>query len=537
MAVDKEPRQRFCHLDTGMPVDIDRLIDAQNWFEAKYQARRRLLTDNDPLWFCKLTEALEKVGELSEAKDCLEQLITVFPEKVPFLTEYGRVLALEGSLAAAAAVWQQVLKIAPHSLPALFNLARARVEMGDLADAVLFYEKLLNIKPDHEDALFNLANLRHKQDEYEIAETIYQKLLSRNHNHLDAWINLGQACKCMGDYVKAEFCCRQVIRLDEENVTAHWNLSHILLGQARWREGWCEYEWRLRRSAAFVPPGLENTPLWQGELLDERRLLLWVEQGAGDAIQFARFISRLPGRHLEVILYCPSGLVRLFTTLSGVHRVISYELPPPAGIDYHLSLLSLPHRLSLSSMSALSCGPYLKPPAKSGQNKIIGNGKFKVGLVWAGNPHHDNDARRSVPFSYFSELLNISGVAFFSLQVFVADNGYGLLNRLPPEVTDLAPQITDFADTAGFLSQLDLLITVDTAAAHLAGALGVEAWVLLPRNADWRWLRDRHDTPWYPGLKLFRQHPAGVWPPVIEEVRRELCKRLDIGGLRADFQQ
>ncbi len=521
-----------------MPLDIGRLIDEQNWSAAKYQARCRLLEDNDPLCFCQLTEALVNVGELSEARGCLEQLLAAFPEKIPFLIEYGRILALEGSLAAAVACWQRVLEIAPHSLPVLFNLARAHAEMGDLATAALFYEKLLKIRPDYEDARFNLGNLRQKQDKYEIAVTIYQKLLSRNPEHLDAWINLGQAYKCMGDYAKAEFCCRQVIRLDEENVTAHWNLSHILLGQGLWREGWREYEWRLRRSAAFVPPGLENKPLWQGELLDGRCLLLWVEQGAGDAIQFVRFILRLPGRPREVILYCPSSLVRLFTTLAGVNRVLSYELPPPAGIDYHLSLLSLPHRLSLSSTSDLSCGPYLKSPAKSRQNEVIGSGKLKVGLVWAGNPHHDNDARRSVPFSCFSELLKISGVAFFSLQIFVADDGCGLSNRLPPEVTDLAAQITDFADTAGYLSQLDLLITVDTAAAHLAGALGVETWLLLPKHADWRWLRDRYDTPWYPDLKLFRQPSAARgWPPVVEAVRRELCHRLDIRGLSADLQE
>ncbi|MCK5680093.1 glycosyltransferase family protein, partial [bacterium] len=381
------------------------------------------------------------------------------------------------------------------------------------------YEELLQSHPDHEDALFNLGNLRQRNDEFELAVALYQELLKRKAFHLGAWVNLGEAYKSLSFYDKSETCFRRALALDFNYVTAHWNLAHLLLSLECWREGWAEYEWRLRRPATFSPQGMSGIPGWKGEDLSGRSILLWVEQGAGDAIQFIRFISLLfdsptnfqAGSQAvhsgKVIIYCPTRLTRLLATAPGVDQVISYEHSPPK-VDFQLSLLSLPYRLVLADVDELCCDPYLQvPPAGAVVDSGVdfNGGDFKVGLVWAGNPLHENDSRRSLSLSDFHGLLAIRNVSFFSFQVFSDERNLNAAPKLPSSVVNLAPLLYDFAETARWLSQVDLLITVDTAIAHLAGALGCSCWVLLPYDADWRWSRGRSDSLWYPSLRLFRQ--------------------------------
>ncbi|MCK5679883.1 hypothetical protein KAI46_03620 [bacterium] len=265
-------------------------------------------------------------------------------------------------------------------------------------------------------------------------------------------------------------------------------------------------------------------PVWRGDDLSGRSILLWVEQGAGDAIQFVRFVPLLPGPPKKVTIYCPPNLLRLMETALGVDQVISYDQQPPVA-DCHLSLLSLPYKLALSTACAFACESYLQPPRDNEIDEIkvtFVEDDLRVGLVWAGNPQHVNDAGRSLAVGDFVELFEMSNVSFFSLQIFAGELDQLLIGKLPSGIIDLAPLLNDFADTARWLSKLDLLITVDTAVAHLAGALGFPAWVLLPKEADWRWALDRSESLWYPSLRLFRQSKEGEWSSVVGHVKREL---------------
>lgn len=509
-----------------MHESIAILLESRDWVEAQKLSREQLFNRNDPYLYCQLVKAFEDNGMLSEARLGLEELVSVYPERVSFLLEYARLLVYCDLHERAIRVWEKVLKLSPDSRTALFNLAKVYCDTGQQEKAIALYEELLQVSPDHENALFNLANLKQRLGDFESAVAFYKKLLVLNPLRIDVWINIGKAYKSLEFYSKAEFCYRRALELDAENVVAHWNLAHVLLSQERWGEGWAEYEWRLQRSAAFFPPGLKGVPCWQGEDLSEKRILLWVEQGAGDAIQFVRFISLLPGPPKQVVIYCPPSLVRLLATAPGVDYVASYEQVRPL-VDCHLSLLSLPWRLGLLTSAEVCAKPYLWPVSDrvaEESDAYFGDGGLKVGLVWAGNARHANDANRSMTIRDFAGLIKTERleVSFFSLQVYGGGQNRKSAVEISPNIIDLAPYLSDFADTAKWLCKLDLLITVDTAVAHLAGALGRPAWVLLPKKADWRWSLNGSESLWYPSLRLFRQSQAGEWGSVIEEIKREL---------------
>lgn len=300
----------------------------------------------------------------------------------------------------------------------------------------------------------------------------------------------------------------------------HLALAHELLKAGHFLAGWREYEWRWQ--AGGLNPEQFPQPLWNGEALEGRTILLWAEQGLGDTIQFIRLARQVHNMGARVVVECQPALVRLLRSAAGLDLVVPYgETLPP--FDYHLPLQSLPRLLGLTVERIPAAVPYLAAEARQAEAWQQALARFprpRISITWSGNPQQARNRWRSVPLDAFAPLAAVQAT-FFSLQkqTSPADHPPGPLTLLP-----LAPYCHDLADSAAALAAIDLVISCDTSVAHLAGALGRSVWVLLDRDADWRWMEDRQDSPWYPTMRLFRQTKPGDWKPVLEQVAAELLR-------------
>ena len=428
----------------------------------------------------------------------------------------------------AVACYRQALQYKPDLAPAWGNLGVALRDTGRLEEAVGSFHEALRLKPGEPEVLSNLGNALHTQLRYDEAIACYREALRRAPEHPGIHLNLGDALRACGRVDEAIECLQQAVRFRPDFAEAHWALAFALLLQGDFDRGFTEYEWRWRRRD--FPSRVFAAPLWQGEDLAGRTLLVHTEQGAGDSIQFVRFVEALARRGARVILECPSSLTALLASVSGAQRAIARGDSLPA-FDFHVPLLSLPRLLGVTLASLPAATPYLHPPTDRQAFLPPPSNRdgacLKVGLAWRGNPKHVNDRQRSIPLACFEPLFALHAVAFYSLQV-ASVPGQEAEAAGQRALVDLSGQLRDFADTAFAISQLDLVIAVDTSVAHLAGALGRPAWVLLPFAPDWRWLLGRQDSPWYPTTRLFRQPAPGDWQTVIQRVHYALAARENI---------
>jgi hypothetical protein len=334
--------------------------------------------------------------------------------------------------------------------------------------------------------------------------------------------NLGVVYRDSGDLAHAEQYFRRVCAARPDDAAAHFNLAVTLLRAGRLREGFQEYEWRWQVAQFAEQRRQFSQPLWRGEPISSRssthgrRILIYGEQGAGDAIQFVRYAPRVRNAGGDVILEVLPHLERLMSWLDGGYPVVN-ALSAGVEFDVQCPLMSLPQRFGTELDSIPPPARFSIPAAlKVKWAARLRTERMGVGVVWATNPSYLNNAARSVPAHYFLPLTRQSGVQCWSLQVgpAAAETPGGMMN--------LSGELIDFAETAAVISELDLVITVDTAVAHLAGSLGKPVWLLLPYTPDWRWMLGREDTPWYPTVRLFRQERPGEWGDVVERVTREL---------------
>lgn len=318
----------------------------------------------------------------------------------------------------------------------------------------------------------------------------------------------------------AQYSFDRAIALAPEVPEFRFNRAQLLFLLGDWQAAWRDYEGRLH-SPLFQPhPEIAAYPLWRGEIVPGKRLLLYWEQGQGDTLQFIRFVSPLIAAGMAVVLEVQDSLKRLIgQSFPAATLVGSTEPLPP--LDYRASIPSVPWLLG-ATPETLPTAPYLHA---SRRDDLRAEASPAVGLVWAGNPGHVNDGQRSIPQERLLSLAQLTGINFFSLQFGTTEKAQRALARA--KVTDLAPGFTDFADTAAAIQALDLVITVDTSVAHLAGALGKPVWILLPFVPDWRWLLNRSDSPWYPSARLFRQPKRGDWASVLKEVKQALVEFRD----------
>jgi Flp pilus assembly protein TadD len=442
------------------------------------------------------------------------------PERGDIVYNYGVVLQQAGRLAEAVDAWKKATAAAPQNAAAWVNLALAAQQLGDVHVARSVYRDGLKHHPTQRELLYNYANLLFRDGETGASEAHYQTLLKSHPADAGALTNYGMLLKTLGRFGEAERCYRQAIALGDERhaALAHFNLAHVLLQQGNWRDGFAAYQWRLRLADSISAPwGLEP---WTPALAKGSSILLWNDQGIGDAIMFLRFAPLLAQQGYRLFALVQDELKTLAATARGIEGAFCPS-DEPKQFDASLPLCSLPHALNLSTIDAAR-EPYLSAPEAAIHLPTRPDRVTRIGVVWAGNPNHKNDAHRSMQLSDFAPVLNMPGAEWYSLQV--GDRVFELAASPYRDcIRDLAPVLQDFADTAAVMKRLDLVISVDSAPAHLAGALAVPVWVLLPHvECDWRWQSDRSDTQWYPTMRLYRQRPVGGWSAVIGEVVNDL---------------
>jgi hypothetical protein len=337
-----------------------------------------------------------------------------------------------------------------------------------------------------------------------------------------AQVKLGRALQDLGRLEEAVAWYDRALALEPDYADAHVAKAINLLLRGDYASGWRSYEWRWRMEGFSSLKRNFPQPQWRGEPLNGRRILLHGEQGVGDCLQFLRYVPRVQAAGGVVILEIQPRLKRICALLPGVAELIALGEPVPE-VDLHCPLMSLPLACGTDLQSIPGEVPYLSVPREA-QEKARSlawpTDRLRVGLAWAGSEKHLKDRFRSLPFAMLAPLLALEDVHFFSLQLGTAAKE---LLAEDARITDLAPETVDMADTAAQIAQLDLVISVDTSVAHITGALGKPVWVLLAHCADWRWLTDREDSPWYPTARLFRQRVAGDWGEVIGRVGTEVA--------------
>jgi tetratricopeptide (TPR) repeat protein len=459
-------------------------------------------------------------GDIDSACLALARAQQELPERADVAYNYGVVLQQSGRIAEAIAAWKKTTSCAPQNAPAWLNLALGMQELGDSAAARNIYIDALRHHPTDRDLLYNYANLLFRAGDLEKSARHYRALLEFHGRDAKAWINYGMLLKTVGRLAESEDCCRKAIACGDQAdaARAHFNLANLLLQQGKWKEGFAAYQWRLKLPQSVGSPW--QLPEWTPGLPKGSRVLLWSDQGQGDAIMFLRFAPILARKGYRIFAFVQDSLKALAATAPCVEAAFG---PADACRDFDASLplCSLPYALGLESMD-LWDGPYLSAAKESVLGLPARTETLRVGVVWAGNPKHANDANRSMPLADLATLFNLQGIEWYSLQL--GDRVGELLSSAHCDrVRDLAPYLTDFAATASVMTELDLLLSIDSAPAHLAGALGMPVWTLLSCvDTDWRWQTGSDTTVWYPTMRLFRQTGIGVWSDVVSRVAEAL---------------
>ena len=426
----------------------------------------------------------------------------------------------------AAASLDRALQLREDFPEAQHNLGNVLREQGRLIEAEACCRRALALRPDLAEAHNNLGIVLRDQDRANEALACFATAIRLKPTLAEAHNNVGTALRHAGSPAEAVASFNRALALRPDFAEAHSNLGMALLALGRFEAGWTHYEWRWKTAHLSAAGRGFTQPQWRGEPACGRTLLIHAEQGFGDTLQFCRYAILAASRGLRVILEVPRPLLRLLNSLDGVAQLVARGEPLPA-FDLHCPMLSLPSALGTTVGTIPDAPGYLRADPDDATrwadrlDAMPARG-LRVGLSWAGNPRRHSpalaavDRRRSLPFERLAPILALPGLQLFSLQK------DGPPAALDAPLTDHMGEMADFADTAALVAQLDLVISVDTAVAHLAGALGTPVWVLDRFDSCWRWLTDRSDSPWYPSMRLYRQATAGDWDQVLADVVRDL---------------
>ena len=509
--------------------------------------RRAIGADGgNSIYHNSLAGALGSLGEIDEAAEHYAMAVGIDPNYAAAWYNFALMERLRGDKEAAAEKFRRAVEAAPEFAAAHNSLGTQLMELGRMDEAEKAYRQGVAAHGDDVGILKNLAALAKVRGYFEESAEIYRRITGLAPGDAAGWRNLAAALKNLGLMGEALSSCLKAMEIEPNEPATLDVLGDIRLAEGRvddalvmfdkalslapdfafarshrgmvrllkgdFEAGWEDYQWRLRTGAVAALPG----PPWDGSALDGRTILLTAEQGFGDTLQFARYAPLVAALGARVVVQCQPQLERLFSSLEGAAEIVPADREPP-GHDCHAPLLSLPHLFATTLHTISADVPYLRCDdalSEAWEERLGDAPGLKVGLVWRGNPEQAVNRARSCPLDRLAPLARVPGVSFFALQ---KDAG-----PAPEWLTDLGADLGDFADTAAAMSQLDLVISICTATAHLAGALGRPLWIPLAFAADWRWLRDRDDSPWYPTARLFRQRSPDDWEGVVARLSRAL---------------
>jgi tetratricopeptide (TPR) repeat protein len=487
---------------------------------AERMIRRALAVHpQQPYYHFNLSNVLRALDRMEESQVSLQRALELKPDMVDALYNMGNYRMSEKKQEEAIAFYKRALAVKPDYVDALVNLGGAYRQLMRLDEAVDTFQKALALVPENADYHCNLGDALHVQGKIPEAIEFYKQTLALNPKHFKACNCLCNANFDLGNLAESVHWCEQALAIQPDFGDALMNqcLLQLLLGD--YANGWRNYEVRWK----VYPPRAFNEPLWQGTPLNGASIVLYAEQGLGDSLQFLRYAPMVAAAGGRVILDLPANLRRLAAQLPGISALVATGEPLPP-FTWRCPLMSLPLALGTTIESIPAPVPYLSAPpealAAAAALDWPATG-LRVGIAWTGNPSHPKNRARSVPLDLLATLFDLEDVHFFSLQIGTPE---AELKARKTRAVDLEPFTKDMADTAAQMMQMDLILSIDTSMAHLAGALGRPVWVMLNKVADWRWLLERDDCPWYPNARLIRQPRQGDWHGVIERVRAELTE-------------
>lgn len=484
------------------------------------------ISPDNAVGYGNLGKALQDLGRIDEAIDAYRAGIARDPDNAVVHINYGAALLVQEDWSNAATITVRAISLVPDNAMAYANLGTALLNLGRYEEALAVCRQAASLKPQGAAIHASLGGAMLELGALQEAAALCRCAITLDPGLPNAYFNLSHALKGMNQLEEAELAAHQAIAFCPDSADYHFHLAHVLLLRGDMEAGWAEYDWRWQLPEFAWRSHIHAAharPLWTGEDIADKTILISTEQGLGDIIQFARYLPLVVRKAGRVIVAAHSPVSRLLGSIEGITIVPILEAPLPDS-DVYCPLLTLPRVFATRLNSIPAEVPYLRadPAEQMRWDRRIGGDTLRVGIVWAGNPATKRDRFRSPHLAGVMPLFTVPGVDFIALQM---GRGREDLDTtpLPPHVLDLGTEITDLADTAAIMSGLDLMISSCTGPLHLAGALGVQSWAMIPFAPHFPWLLEQTDTFWYPNMRLYRQEQSGLdWSGVVSRIAIDL---------------
>ena len=470
---------------------------------------------------------LQELGKLEQAKDRYKNAINLKPDYAEAHNNIGVLLRDSGDLLEAIEHYQKAIHLEPKFGAAHSNLGLAFQELGDFESALKSFGTATNIDNTIAEVHYNLGVTYQALQQLQDAVKSYKDAIAIRPNLAEAHANLGLTYRDLAMFKEARTHYQNALKINPNLAETHYNLGMLQLSLGNFHDGWQHYQWRWHSKPRNCHPHAMKKPMWDGNKYSGKVIYIYAEQGLGDTIQFVRYLPLLKSMGYKTLLQIPQPLMKLFQNCGIADDfILPGEVPPH--FDYHASLLDIPSILDTTLGTIPDQTPYLHCDSRLNSEwaeRISSNHTLKVGIAWAGNPKQTNDRYRSVEPKLFQRITEIPEVSAYSLQLQKEGEALATFSE---SITDLAPNLKDFSDTASAINHLDLVISVDTSVAHLAGSLSCPVWVPLHSIAHWIYPQDREDCPWYPTMRLFRQETYGDWDQVFAKMHTALLDQIDL---------